>query len=151
MFRSFRDKLSIVVYVVETYIIVKEINKIKLIRLAETKTFFFVSTVYISKQIRLVLFNYIPVSSLKHLFLFIVLNILPLRTIITDIYTIYISLSYSEKYKHETKVISVTAKDSHVLLPHILLFHSLVKLYINDTHLFHYSKISILLLILILI
>ncbi len=134
MVRSGRDKLSGEVEVDETYIGGKEISKGKQGRGAETKTLVVVATECIGKQIGRVRFKCIPEASGKHLLQFIEENIEPGSTIITDGWTGYSSLSNSEKYKHETKVISGTGKEAHELLPHVHLVDSLVKRWINGTH-----------------
>jgi transposase-like protein len=134
MVRPERDRLSGEVEVDETFIGGKEIGKGKQGRGAETKTLVVVAAECIGKQIGRVRFKCIPESSSKYLLQFIDENIEQGSTIITDGWPAYNSLTYSEKYEHEIKVISESGKEAHELLPHVHLVDSLVKRWINGTH-----------------
>jgi transposase-like protein len=134
MVRPDRDLLSGEVEVDETYIGGKEIGSGKQGRGAETKTLVVVATECIGKQIGRVRFKCIPEASGEYLLQFIDENIKQGSTIITDGWPGYKSLTNSEKYKHEIKVISGSGKEAHELLPHVHLVDSLVKRWINGTH-----------------
>lgn len=134
MVRTERDKLSGNIEVDETYIGGKEIGKGKQGRGAETKILVVVATECIGKQIGRVRFKCIPEASGEYLLQFIEENIEHGSTIITDGWTGYASLSNTEKYKHEIKVISGSGKQAHELLPHVHLVDSLVKRWVNGTH-----------------
>jgi len=134
MVRPERNRLSGEVEVDETFIGGKEIGTGKQGRGAETKTLVVVATECIGKQIGRVRFKCIPEASGKYLLQFIEENIEQGSTIITDGWKGYKSLTKSEKYKHEIKVISGSGKEAHELLPHVHLVDSLVKRWINGTH-----------------
>jgi transposase-like protein len=134
MVRPSRDKLSGIIEVDETYIGGKEIGKGKQGRGAETKILVVVATECIGKQIGRVRFKCIPEASGEYILPFIEDNIESGSTIITDGWTGYTSLSNSEQYKHEVKVISGSGNEAHELLPHVHLVDSLVKRWINGTH-----------------
>jgi len=134
MVRPERDKLSGIVEVDETYIGGKEIGTGKQGRGADTKTLVVVATECVGKQIGRVRFKCIPEASGKCLMQFIEENIEQGSTIITDGWIGYSSLTNSEKYIHEIKVISGSGKKAHELLPHVHLVDSLVKRWINGTH-----------------
>ncbi len=134
MVRPERDRLLGEVEVDETFIGGKEIGKGKQGRGAETKTLVVVATECIGKRIGRVRFKCIPEASGEYLLQFINENIKQGSTIITDGWTGYSSLTNSEKYKHEIKVISESGKEAHELLPHVHLVDSLVKRWINGTH-----------------
>lgn len=110
MVRPERDRLSGKVEVDETFIGGKEIGTGKQGRGAETKTLVVVATKCIGKQIGRVRLKYIPEASGKYLLQFIEEIIEQGSTIITDGWTGYNSLTNSEKYKHEIKVISGSGK-----------------------------------------
>ena len=134
MVRPDRDLLSGEVEVDETYIGGKEIGIGKQGRGADTKILVVVATECIGKQIGRVRFKCIPDASGEQLLQFIEETIEKGSTIITDGWTGYSSLSNSDKYKHEIKVISASGKEAHELLPHVHLVDSLVKRWINGTH-----------------
>lgn len=134
MVRPERDKLVGEIEVDETYIGGKEIGKGKQGRGAETKTLVVVATECKGKQIGRVRFKCISEASGDNLLQFIEDNIGPGSTIITDGWRGYSSLSQSEKYKHEIKVISGSGQQAHELLPHVHMVDSLVKRWINGTH-----------------
>lgn len=134
MVRPDRDLLSGEVEVDETYIGGKEIGIGKQGRGADTKILVVVATECIGKQIGRVRFKCIPDTSGEQLLQFIEETIEKGSTIITDGWTGYSSLSNSDKYKHEIKVISASGKEAHELLPHVHLVDSLVKRWINGTH-----------------
>jgi len=134
MVRPQRDKLSGEVEVDETFIGGREIGKGKQGRGAETKTLVVVATECVGKQIGRVRFMCIPEASSECLSQFIEENIEIGSTIMTDGWKGYGFLSKSEKYKHETKVISGSGKEAHELLPHVHLVDSLVKRWVNGTH-----------------
>ena len=125
MVRPERDKLSGVVEVDETYIGGKEIGNGKQGRGADTKTLVVVATECVGKQIGRVRFKCIPEASGKCLMQFVEENIEKGSTIITDGWTGYSSLTNSEKYTHEIKIISGSGKEAHELLPHVHLVDSL--------------------------
>ena len=134
MVRPQRDFLSGEIEVDETFIGGKEIGTGKQGRGSETKTLVVVATECIGKQIGRVRFKCIPEASGEQLSIFIEETIEKGSTIITDGWTGYIFLNNSDKYKHETKVISGSGKDANELLPHVHLVDSLVKRWINGTH-----------------
>ncbi len=134
MVRPERDLLSGDIEVDETYIGGKEIGAGKQGRGAETKTLVVVATECIGKQIGRVRFKCIPEASGEYLLQFINENIQQGSTIITDGWQGYNSLTNSEKYKHEIKIISGSGHAAHELLPHVHLVDSLVKRWINGTH-----------------
>lgn len=134
MVRTGRDKLTGVVEVDETFIGGIEIGKGKQGRGAETKTLVVVATECNGKQIGRVRFKCIPEASGESLIGFIEENIEPGSKVITDGWCGYSSLSKSEKYEHEIKIISGSGKEAHELLPHVHLVDSLVKRWINGTH-----------------
>lgn len=134
MVRPERDKLVGEIEVDETYIGGKEIGKGRQGRGAETKTLVVVATECKGKQIGRVRFKCISEASGDNLLQFIEDNIGTGSTIITDGWRGYSSLSQSEKYKHETKVISGSGQQAHELLPHVHMVDSLVKRWINGTH-----------------
>lgn len=134
MVRPERDKLVGEIEVDETYIGGKEIGKGKQGRGAETKTLVVVAAECKGKQIGRVRFKCISEASGDNLLQFIEDNIEPRSTIITDGWRGYSSLSQSEKYKHEIKVISGSGQQAHELLPHVHMVDSLVKRWINGTH-----------------
>lgn len=134
MVRPDRDLLFGEIEVDETYIGGKEIGSGKQGRGAETKTLVVVATECVGKQIGRVRFKCIPEASGEYLLQFINENIKQGSTIITDGWPGYNSLTNSEKYKHEIKVISGSGKEAHELLPHVHLVDSLVKRWINGTH-----------------
>ena len=134
MVRPERNRLSGEVEVDETFIGGKEIGTGKQGRGAETKTLVVVATECIGKQIGRVRFKCISEASGKYLLQFIEENIEQGSTIITDGWKGYKSLTKSEKYKHEIKIISGSGKEAHELLPHVHLVDSLVKRWINGTH-----------------
>lgn len=134
MVRPERDKLTGEVEVDETFIGGKEIGTGNQGRGAETKTLVVVATECIGKQIGRVRFKCIPTASEIHLLEFIEENIEQGSTIVTDGWIGYNNLIDSEKYKHETRIISGSGKEAHELLPHVHLVDSLVKRWINGTH-----------------
>lgn len=134
MVRPERDRLSGEVEVDETFIGGKEIGKGKQGRGAETKTLVVVATECIGKQIGRVRFKCIPESSREYLSQFVIENIEPGSTVVTDGWTGYNFLTSSEKYNHEIKAIYRSRKEAHELLPHVHLVDSLVKRWINGTH-----------------
>lgn len=93
-----------------------------------------VATEYTGKQIGRVRFKCIHDASGEQLLQFIEETIEKGSKIITDGWTGYSSLTNSDKYKHEIKVISASEKEAHELLQHVHLFDSLVKRWINGTH-----------------
>jgi len=129
-----RDKLVGKIEVDETYIGGKETGKGKQSRGAETKTLVVVAAECKGKQIGRVRFKCISEASGENLLQFIENNIEPNSTIITDGWRGYSSLSGSEKYKHEIKVVSESGQEAHELLPHVHMVDSLVKRWINGTH-----------------
>jgi len=134
MVRPNRDKLSGEIEVDETYIGGKETGKGKQGRGADTKTLVVVAAECKGKQIGRVRFKIISESSAEELMSFIKENIAPGSKIITDGWSGYSSLSQSNKYKHEIKIISGSGKEAHELLPHVHMIDSLVKRWINGTH-----------------
>ena len=129
-----RDKLIGEVEVDETYIGGKEIGKGRQGRGAVTKTLVVVAAECKGKQIGRVRFKIISESSGEELFSFIEDNIEHGSKIITDGWTGYSSLSQSNNYEHEMKIISGSGKEAHELLPHVHMVDSLVKRWINGTH-----------------
>lgn len=134
MVRPERDKLVGSVEVDETYIGGKEIGKGKQGRGAETKILVVVAAECKGKQIGRVRFSCISEASGDNLLHFIEDNIEPGSTIITDGWKGYSSLSQSEKYKHEPRIISGSGKEAHELLPHVHMVDSLLKRWLNGTH-----------------
>jgi transposase-like protein len=134
MVRPGRDKLNGVVEVDETYIGGKEIGTGKQGRGAETKTLVVVATECIGKQVGRVRFRCIEDATSSNLIPFIEDNVETGSKIITDGWNGYSSLSKSEKYKHEPRIINGSDQKAHELLPHVHLVDSLVKRWIIGTH-----------------
>ena len=133
MVRSGRDKLIGEIEVDETYIGGKETGEGKQGRGAETKSLVVVAVECKGKQIGRVRFRCIPEATGENLIQFIEDTIEP-GSIITDGWRGYSSLSKSEKYTYQTKIISVSEQEAHELLPHVHLVDSLVKRRVNGTH-----------------
>ena len=134
MVRPERDLLSGIIEVDETFIGGKEIGKGNQGRGSETNILVVVATECVGKQIGRVRFKCIPEASGEQLSQFIEETIEKGSTIITDGWSGYSFLSKSDKYKHEIKIISVSGKKAHEILPHVHLIDSLVKRWINRTH-----------------
>ena len=139
MVRPERDRLSGEVEVDETYIGGKEIGKGKQGRGSEAKILVIVATECHGKQIGRVRFKCVPDSSTENLEQFVNENIEPGSKVITDGWSGYNFLIGSPTYNHEVKPILSSKKQAHELLPHVHLVDSLVKRWINGTHL---GKIS---------
>ena len=134
MVRPERDLLSGIVEVDETFIGGVEAGSGTQGRGADTKVLVVVATECIGKRIGRVRFKCIENASSESLIPFIEENVEQGSTIITDGWTGYSSLTKSDKYKHEIKVVSGSGKKAHELLPHVHLVDSLVKRWINGTH-----------------
>lgn len=134
MVRENREKLYGTIEVDETYIGGQETGNGKQGRGAETKSLVLVATECKGKQIGRVRFRIIPKASAEELIPFIKENIESGSIVITDGWKGYGSLSKSNDYKHEVKIISGSGQEAHELLPHVHMVDSLVKRWINGTH-----------------